>query len=109
VNPAGTRHGEFRTALRTRSYRLARNAARDLSHIGLQDALALTLLAAEKEPKDFEPMARRWQERFLAEGKPTLGLIPIVAADLRDVGDPHCPHFVKSEARARLRELQQKL
>lgn len=109
VGTAGSRYGEFRTALRTGSYGLARNVARDLDHIGLRDALALTLLAAEKEPHDFGPMARRWQERFLAEAKPALGVIPIVAADLRDVGDAGCPHFVKSEARARLRELEQKL
>jgi hypothetical protein len=109
VGTAGTRYGEFRTAIRTRSYGLARNIAWEFDPLGLSDALTLTLLAAEREPKDYEPMARRWQERFLAEVKPTLGLIPIVAADLRDVGDPECPPSVKSKARARLAELQRKL
>jgi hypothetical protein len=108
VGTAGTRYGEFRTALRTRSYGLARNVARDLD-VGLRDALALTLLAAEKKPHDFEPMARRWQERFLAERKPTLGLISIVAADLRAAGDQELPDIVRSEAKARLEELKGEL
>lgn len=68
----GSRHGEFRTALRTGSYGLALNIARDLPHVSLADALGLTLLAARKSPERFDGMARRWLARLLVERQPSL-------------------------------------
>ncbi len=72
MGTSGTRHGEFRTALRTGSYSLALEIARDLPHISLADALRLTLLAARKSPQQFDGMARRWLARLLVERQPSL-------------------------------------
>lgn len=106
---AGSPYGHFRTALRTGSYGLARNVALGLPHIGLSDALALTMLAAEKDPEGFEPMARRWLERFLQERRPTLLLVKWVAGDLESIGAKDCPPFIRTQAEARLREVAGRL
>jgi hypothetical protein len=72
MGTAGTRYGEFHTALRTDSFELAREVARDLPKITLSDALNLTLLADRKKPDRFEEMARRWLARLLVERNPSL-------------------------------------
>lgn len=72
MGTAGTRYGEFQTALRTGSFDLACEVARDLQRITLGDALGLTLLAARKRPERFEEMARRWLARLLVERNPSL-------------------------------------
>jgi hypothetical protein len=72
VNSSGTRYGEFHTALRTGSFDLACEVARDLQRLTLGDALSLTLLAARTKPERFEEMARRWLARLLVERTPSL-------------------------------------
>jgi hypothetical protein len=104
VGVSGTAYGEFRTALRTRSYGLARNVARGLPHVSLTDALELTLLAADREPGDFEAMARRLLEWFLIEIKPRIDLVELAARDLHCLADGHALVADREQARIRLRE-----
>jgi hypothetical protein len=72
IGTSGTRHGEFQTALRTGSFRLALQVARDLPRLTLADALRLTLLAARHEPSRYPEMARRWLARLMVERPPSL-------------------------------------
>jgi hypothetical protein len=67
VGDAGTNYGRFRTALRTGSYGLARNIARDLPHVDLADAIRLTILAVDKDPDHFDALALRCLVRFIEE------------------------------------------
>lgn len=64
---AGTDYGRFRTALRTGSYGLARNIARDLPHVDLSDAIRLTILSVDKDPDHFDALALRCLVRFIEE------------------------------------------
>jgi hypothetical protein len=63
----GTTTGALRTAIRTGSFNLALNIAGELPHVPLTDAVALTVLAAEKDDPRFEPMAMRLIVRFIEE------------------------------------------
>lgn len=106
---AGSVYGNFRTAIRTGSYTLACQVARELPRVGLREALQLTLLAAEKDPDRYERMARRWMARFLEEKQPTLQLTQWVAEDLRKLGESELPEVFKADSMARLREVAAKL
>jgi hypothetical protein len=44
-------------------------AAHEMGHLSLADALALTLLIAEAEPKRWPRAAARWHARFVLEAK----------------------------------------
>jgi hypothetical protein len=72
IRTSGSRYGEFQTALRTGSFRLALQVARDLPRLTLTDALRLTLLAARNEPEKYPEMARRWLARLMVERRPSL-------------------------------------
>jgi len=105
---AGSSYGNFATAVKTGSYTLACQVARELPRIGLREALQLTLLAAEKDPDRYEQMARRWLVRFLEEKRPTLGLVQYVASGLDRLG-LQGPAGFDEDAEARLREVAEKL
>jgi hypothetical protein len=64
---AGTLGGEFRTALRTRSFVIAMQIAKSMPHLTLTDALDLTLLAAEKDPERYRSLAQRFLIRLIEE------------------------------------------
>ena len=64
---SGTLGGEFRTALRTRSFVMAMQIAKAMPHLTLTDALDLTLLAAERDPERYRPMAQRFLVRLIEE------------------------------------------
>jgi hypothetical protein len=61
---------------------MAEDAARELSHLSLEDALALVHLYAERGSPKYERAAMRWLERYLAESSPTLERFATVAAEL---------------------------
>src|ERR1041384_3365631 len=105
MGTAGHRTGELRTALRTRSFNMALQIARELRPVSLRDGLDLTLLAAHKDPDRYERMARRWLERFLREARPTLQLSAWVSEDLAKLGEKELPEVFKADAESRLREV----
>jgi hypothetical protein len=72
VGNAGTDYGRIRTALRTGSYGLARNIARDLPHVDLSDAIRLTILAVDKDPERYDALALRCLVRLIEEGGLTI-------------------------------------
>jgi hypothetical protein len=57
----------FRRALDCRNVTEALSSAAELQHVGLAEALELTLLLADKEPEKYERAAFRWHVRFLQE------------------------------------------
>jgi selenocysteine lyase/cysteine desulfurase len=57
----------FRRALDRANVIEALSAAAELQFVGLAEALELTLLLADKEPKKYERAAARWHVRFLQE------------------------------------------
>ena len=61
-------HARFRRAIERRALWMAEDAARDLPHLTLEDALQLVHLYAERGSPKYEKAALRWLERYLAEG-----------------------------------------
>jgi hypothetical protein len=57
----------FRRALDRRNAPAAWAAAAELSRISLEDALALCLITAERQPARFDRAASRWIARYLEE------------------------------------------
>jgi len=51
---------------------MAEDAARDLPHLTLEDALQLVHLYAERGSPKYEKAALRWLERYLTEDSPRL-------------------------------------
>jgi hypothetical protein len=81
VTSEGHAYARFKRALETRALWAAEDAAREMQ-LGLQDALRLVHLYAERGSPKFERAAMRWLERYLAEGSPTLGQFARVTAEL---------------------------
>jgi hypothetical protein len=67
VTSQGHPYAIFRRALQSRNAPAAWAAASELSYIGLEDALALCILTAERQPARFERAAARWIARYLEE------------------------------------------
>lgn len=68
----GHTYARFRRALERRNLAAAEDAARDLPHLSLDDALQLVGLYAERGSPKYEPAALRWLERYAAESHPSL-------------------------------------
>jgi hypothetical protein len=85
MGEAGHVTSKFSRALERGNYRSALMLAYEVPRVSLQDAAALTLLAAEHEPEAFEPMARRWMRRLLEEASPPVKDLAIAAVLLDDV------------------------
>ena len=85
IGNAVTTHGELQRALKAGLYVNARAAARELQVVPLEDALELTLLAAEKDPRRFEAMAVRWLQRLIEERSPSLNETVWAGTRLKDV------------------------
>jgi hypothetical protein len=64
---AGVPHGRFARAIRDRHLQRAIMAAHELNHVTLDDALELTILAAEIGDERWPKLAARWQSRFVSE------------------------------------------
>jgi hypothetical protein len=73
VTSEGHPYAIFRRALDRRNAPAAWAAAAELSRISLEDALALCLLMAERQPARFERAAARWIARYVEE-EPRVGL-----------------------------------
>jgi hypothetical protein len=70
VTSQGSAFMRFRRALDRRNATEALSAASELPHVGLAEALELTLLLAEEEDARYERAALRWHARFVYETKP---------------------------------------
>jgi hypothetical protein len=66
VTSQGHPHARFRRAVETGNPRIAEAAARELSQIGLRDALDLVLLHRD-DPERYERAAARWIARLVSE------------------------------------------
>ena len=65
----GHRYAQFQRALKTGNAFLAMNAARELRHVDLADALSLLLLLRDDDPVRFDHAAVRWLARYYAEDR----------------------------------------
>ena len=61
---SGSAHGRFRRALDNDDLLAARAAAIELKHVGLTEALELTVLILAKEQTRFRAAALRWHGRY---------------------------------------------
>jgi hypothetical protein len=98
VGNAGTTHGDLRRSLAAGLFTNACAAAHDLPHVPLDAALDLTLLAAEKAPERYEPMARKWLVRWMVETEPGLPEIALTIACLRAKKKPPDPKAERLES-----------
>jgi len=80
MGTAGSDSALFERALKGGDFGSAWAYATSLSHVELDDALRLTCLSLKDHPKRFEPLARRWLDRYIEERKPGLHLISWAAA-----------------------------
>jgi hypothetical protein len=69
----GHPHAHLQRAIERRHLLSAEAAARQLERVALADALALTLLILEQEPRRFSRAAARWHARFVLD-TPRVGL-----------------------------------
>ena len=65
-------YSRFRRSLDNGNLLAARAAATELQHVGLAEALELTLLILAKEPARFRVAALRWHARYCADTKASL-------------------------------------
>lgn len=96
MGEAGHVSARFRRVLDAGNFEAARLLAFELPRIALDDALALTLLAAEEKSERFQPMSRRWLARLAEEIAPDLRDFAIAAQLFADVVDGQ---LVPSKAR----------
>ena len=78
---------KFNRVLRGGNYEAAYLLALELDRIGLDDALALTILAAEQAPDEYPKLARKLAARIAVEVRPPLPALAIVANLLAAAGD----------------------
>ena len=67
-----SRPRRLRRAIERRALWLAKDAARELPNLALEDALQLVYLYFERGSPKAEPAGRRWLVRYLSEGTPSL-------------------------------------
>jgi hypothetical protein len=72
MTSSGSAYGRFRRALDNGNLLAARAAATELQHVGLAEALELTLLILAKEPPRFRAAALRWHARYCADTRASL-------------------------------------
>jgi hypothetical protein len=90
MGAAGSDLAELRRCLKSGMYANACAAARSLQVVPLDDALGLTMLAAERDPDRYEVMAKRWLVRWIEETEPGLAEISATIGSLRAKKKPHC-------------------
>src|SRR5579864_5612326 len=86
VTSQGRPPTRMRRAIQNGLVEMALDNARELRHIGLDDALALCLLL--RGDRRFDAAARRWLSRFAAEGSVTLSEVAQAAEALHALADP---------------------
>jgi hypothetical protein len=69
VTSSGSAYARFRRALETGNELLVLAAARELPHVGLEDALRVCLVLRDREPERYERAAVRWLGRFALEAR----------------------------------------
>ena len=69
MTSSGGSYSRFRRSLDNGNLLAARAAATDLNHVGLAEALELTLLILAKEPTRFRAAALRWHARYCGNTK----------------------------------------
>jgi hypothetical protein len=67
VTSQGSAYARFRRALDARNPRWASTAALEFEHVGLADAIELTLIYLDKEPTRYERAALRLHARMTAD------------------------------------------
>jgi hypothetical protein len=67
VTAQGSAYHRFRRALDRGNVTEALSSAAELEHVGLAEALELTLLLADRDPAKYERAALRWHARFMRE------------------------------------------
>lgn len=72
MTSSGTAYGRFRRSLDSGNLLAARAAAAELPHVGLVEALELTLLILDRDPSRFRAAALRWHARFCADTRASL-------------------------------------
>ncbi|HSC90641.1 MAG TPA: hypothetical protein VLB86_03205 [Gaiellaceae bacterium] len=82
---ARSAHAQLQRAIERRHLPLAMAAARDCPELALGDALALTLLALESNPKLYDALAARWAARWITEKKADLAEGSLVVAALQAI------------------------
>jgi hypothetical protein len=87
VTSQGSPLTRLRRALAGGDLLAARTAASELPHVGLQDAAALLVLIAAREPDRLEPAAVRFLGRVCLEQAPALEDARLLAACLAQLGD----------------------
>ena len=89
----GSTRTRFARAIGARNVILAEIALGELEHVQLEDAFRLVNLYGETGDPKYEPAARRYLVRWLAEEKPTLEDVAATACSLverRHYGDAGC-------------------
>ncbi len=76
----GHAYAQFQRALKTRNAFLAMEAARELKHVPLEDALGLCLLLRAERPR-YQRAAAKWLARYYAEVE------GVTLTDIRDLAD----------------------
>ena len=87
MGEAGHLSSQFRRAVDNGDFHGARLLLVEMPSVGLENALALTLLAADTEAARFGPMARRWLVRLVEGREPPLPDLAIVTQLLADVDE----------------------
>ncbi|HYM64676.1 MAG TPA: hypothetical protein VES61_08350, partial [Gaiellaceae bacterium] len=72
MTASGSAYGRFRRSLDNGNLLAARAAATELEHVGLAEALELTLLILTKEPQRFRAAALHWHACYCADTRPSL-------------------------------------
>jgi len=72
MTASGGAYSRLRRSLDNGNLLAARAAATELQHVGLAEALELTLLILAKEPVRFRPAALRWHARYCADTRASL-------------------------------------
>jgi hypothetical protein len=92
---SGSAYGRLRRALDNDNLLGARSAAVELKHVGLAEALELTLLILAKEPSRFRAAALRWHARYCGDNKVSieeataaLGLVVMLAGPASEASGP---------------------
>jgi hypothetical protein len=77
----------FVRALQHGNLLVAEATARELGRISLEEALELTILIAQREPRRLSKVAVRWLERYLQEREVTLSEVALAVAALSALAD----------------------
>ena len=85
----------FARALQHGNLLVAEATARELGRISLAEALELTILIAQKEPKRLPKVAVRWLQRYLEEQEARLDDVALVVSALPALSGEHRAEAVR--------------